>query len=97
MYFTPPPESPIPHLLQEMASRWCHRFVCLVLTIYVYAKTLIISAVDGTFEARNLELSVVRLADERLHDRRGLPRDDVTAAASTRIPDTKIYWTGKTY
>ena len=30
------PPCPMPHLLREMAGRWCHRFVCLVLTIDVY-------------------------------------------------------------
>ena len=30
------PLSPLPYLFQEMASRWCHRSVCLVLTIEVY-------------------------------------------------------------
>ena len=39
MYYTPPPPSPILCLLREMPSRWCHWFVCLVLTIEVYAMT----------------------------------------------------------
>ena len=26
----------MPHLLQEMAGRWCHQSICLVLTIVVY-------------------------------------------------------------
>ena len=34
---TPPPPSPMPHLLQEMASRWCPGLVCLILTIEVFA------------------------------------------------------------
>ena len=32
-YGTPPPQSHMPRLLQEMASRWYHRPVCLVLKI----------------------------------------------------------------
>ena len=32
----PPPPSPMPRSQQEMASRWCHRFVCLVLTTDIY-------------------------------------------------------------
>ena len=43
MYCTPPledgtpaPPSPMPRLLQEMASRWCHQSACLVLTIDIY-------------------------------------------------------------
>ena len=31
----PPPPSPMPQLLQEMASGWCHQSVCLVLPIDV--------------------------------------------------------------
>ena len=37
-YGTPPPPSPMPHSLREMAGRWCHHFVCLVLTMEVYDK-----------------------------------------------------------
>ena len=33
---TPPPPSPMPCTLQEMASRWSHQSVCLALTIDVY-------------------------------------------------------------
>ena len=44
MYYTPP--LPIQHptpfqvpclVLQEQASRWCHHFACIILTIEVYA------------------------------------------------------------
>ena len=35
MYCTTPPPSAMPRLLQEMAGRWCHRCVCLVLIIDV--------------------------------------------------------------
>ena len=35
-YGTPPPPSPMPHLLQEMAGRWCHWSVSIVLKIEVY-------------------------------------------------------------
>ena len=30
------PSKPCAFLLQEMASRWCHQYVCLFLTIEVY-------------------------------------------------------------
>ena len=33
---TPAPPGAMPHLLQEYASRWCHQFASLVLTIEVY-------------------------------------------------------------
>ena len=33
---TAPTPSPFPRPLQEMAGRWCHRSVCLVLTLKVY-------------------------------------------------------------
>ena len=39
MYWYPTPPSPMPCSLQELAGRWCHLFVCLVLTIGVYALT----------------------------------------------------------
>ena len=35
-YGTPPPPSPMPHLLQEMVGRWCHWSVSIVLKIEVY-------------------------------------------------------------
>ena len=35
MYLTPPIK-PMPYSLQEMAGRWCHQSVCLVLAIEVY-------------------------------------------------------------
>ena len=38
-YGTPPLPSSMPCLLQEMANRWCHRYVCLVLTIEFYGST----------------------------------------------------------
>ena len=38
-YGTPSPPSSMPRLLQEMASRWYHRSVCLVWTIDIYACT----------------------------------------------------------
>ena len=42
------PSKPYAHLLQEMASRWCHWSVCLVLTIEVYEITNHI-AITGTY------------------------------------------------
>ena len=42
-YDTPPPQSPLPHLLQEMASRWCHRSVCLELKIEVYGMAIFLT------------------------------------------------------
>ena len=36
MNCTPPIQSALPYLLQEMAGRWCHQSVCLTLTIDVY-------------------------------------------------------------
>ena len=42
------PSKPYAHLLQEMASRWCHWSVCLVLTIEVYEITNQI-AIKGTY------------------------------------------------
>ena len=36
LWTAPTPSKPIPCSLQEMAVRWCHRSVCLVLTIDVY-------------------------------------------------------------
>ena len=35
VYCTPPPPGAMHHLLREQASRWCHQFACLVLTIEV--------------------------------------------------------------
>ena len=42
-YGTPPSLSPMPHSLQQMAARWCHHCVCLVLTVEVHGRKLQVS------------------------------------------------------
>ena len=42
-YGTPLPPSPMPRSLQEMAYRWCHWFVCVVLTIEVYDPSYVVN------------------------------------------------------
>ena len=56
-YLLHPPPIPMPRLLREIAGRWCHKFVCLVLTLDIYDLGMLVQK-KSTYYDQTLALHI---------------------------------------